>query len=206
MIETPDYELYSDSPRLILGFHGCDESVAKTLLLTNNPSFKQSENDYDWLGDGMYFWENDPERAYEYVHEAQKRDPSKYPNPTVIGAVLDLGHCLNLTEDRYKTLLKDAYERFKDFSDAVGVEMPKNENISENDHDRLFRKLDKAVITFLHVINSKNQDFDSVRAMFIEGKKIYPNAGFNEKTHVQIAIRNPNMVKGYFRPIIGKLS
>jgi hypothetical protein len=47
--------------------------------------------------------------------------------------------------------------------------------------------------------------FDSVRAAFIEGDKIYPGAGFNEKTHIQICIINPNCIKGFFKPRIEHL-
>ena len=36
--------------------------------------------------------------------------------------------------------------------------------------------------------------------MFFEGKDLYENAGFKEKNHIQIALRNPNCIKGYFVP------
>ena len=42
--------------------------------------------------------------------------------------------------------------------------------------------------------------FDSVRGVFWEGKELYKNAGFREKDHIQICIRNPNCIKGYFLP------
>ncbi|MFN9610672.1 MAG: hypothetical protein ACK546_00735 [bacterium] len=35
--------------------------------------------------------------------------------------------------------------------------------------------------------------------MFEEGELVYPGAGFRDRTHVQIAIRNPEMILGYFR-------
>lgn len=197
---TGNFDLYTHSPRLVLGFHGCDESIAQKLL-TNNPTFKQSKNHYDWLGNGMYFWENDPNRAWEYVNEAKKRNPKRYPHPTVIGAVLELGHCLNLTENHYKNLLKDAFKRYKQFVNEIDAEMPKNKEAYKNDHDKLLRPLDRAVIEFLHATNIDEQIFDSVRGIFIEGEKLYDGAGFHDKTHVQIAIRNPLMIKGYFRPI-----
>lgn len=149
----------------------------------------------------MCFWENDPNRAQEYVNEAKKRDIDKYPNPTVIGAVIDLGHCLNLTENQYKNLLKDAYQKYKNFTNETGIEIPQNKKAYESDHDKLLRPLDRAVIEFLHGTNTDEQKFDSVRGMFVEGEELYLGAGFHEKTHVQIAIRNPLMIKGYFRVI-----
>jgi hypothetical protein len=42
--------------------------------------------------------------------------------------------------------------------------------------------------------------FDSVRGVFWEGRELYPNAGFREKDHIQICIRNPNCIKGFFYP------
>ncbi len=51
---TPNFELYNHSHKLVLGFHGCDESVAQKLL-SATPTFKLSKNYYDWLGNGMYF-------------------------------------------------------------------------------------------------------------------------------------------------------
>lgn len=189
----------------ILGFHGCDQSVADRLLSTNQPTFKKSTNDYDWLGSGMYFWENDPNRALEYILEVQKREPKRIKNPTIIGAVLDLGHCLNLVENRYITLLKDTFKVYETQNTELGIEMPQNKPGHKNDHDKLFRRLDCAVIEFIHAM-TEDSSFDSVRGMFIEGGAVYKGAGFHEKTHVQIAIRNPDMIKGYFVPITKHIS
>jgi hypothetical protein len=33
----------------------------------------------------------------------------------------------------------------------------------------------------------------------VEGDPVYPAAGFCEKTHIQIAVRNPSLIKGVFR-------
>jgi hypothetical protein len=32
-------------------------------------------------------------------------------------------------------------------------------------------------------------------------KHLYPNAGFKEKNHIQICVRTPGSIKGFFRPI-----
>ena len=42
--------------------------------------------------------------------------------------------------------------------------------------------------------------FDSVRGTFEEGNEMYPGAGFREKTHTQVCVRNLNCIKGYFIP------
>ena len=43
-------------------------------------------------------------------------------------------------------------------------------------------------------------EYDSVRGVFFEGSDLYENAGFKEKNHIQIAIRNQNCIKGFFIP------
>jgi len=50
------------------------------------------------------------------------------------------------------------------------------------------------------VIASGKLPYDSARGVFIEGSPIYTNAGFSEKTHIQICIRNANCIKGFFIP------
>ena len=65
----------------------------------------------------------------------------------------------------------------------------------------LLRYRDCAVIELLHAASKGKDlpDFTSARGMFSEGKPLYKNAGFHEKNHIQICIRNPNCIKGYFR-------
>ena len=58
--------MYTTKTGLILGFHGCDESIVDNILL-GKEDLKQSDNTYDWLGHGIYFWENSPSRALEFA-------------------------------------------------------------------------------------------------------------------------------------------
>ncbi|WP_276752329.1 hypothetical protein [Treponema succinifaciens] len=55
--------MYKTRDNLIFGFHGCDETLCDKLVSGQITALNYSENSYDWLGKGMYFWENDPERA-----------------------------------------------------------------------------------------------------------------------------------------------
>jgi hypothetical protein len=79
--------------------------------------------------------------------------------------------------------------------------MPKNVPLVKNG-DLIKRFLDCAIIETIHQFNiDKNKtQFDSVRGVFFEGKDLYENAGFKSENHIQIAIRNPNCIKGYFIP------
>lgn len=68
--------MYSTKPSFVYGFHGCDKEIAKKIL-NQNDDFNPSNNDYDWLGGGIYFWENNYERAKQYAIESSVRKNSK---------------------------------------------------------------------------------------------------------------------------------
>jgi hypothetical protein len=195
--------MYSTKTGLILGFHGCDESIVNDILL-GKQDLKQSNNSYDWLGHGVYFWENSPSRALEFANFL-KNNPQKakrpIEKPSVLGAVIDLGYCLDLTDYSNLILLKEGYKLLKTAMDTMGIKLM-NKPIGEN-KDLLYRELDCAVIETLHTLrfnSSELKPFDSVRGVFWEGNEIYPNAGFKEKNHIQICIRNKNCMKGFFLP------
>jgi len=99
------------------------------------------------------------------------------------------------------SLLKIGYKELKKSEKRYGVKIPKNLPLKENG-DLLIRYLDCAVIQSIHQFNKdrNGKEFDSVRGVFFEGDELYPNAWFKENNHIQIAIRNPNCIKGYFVP------
>lgn len=161
----------------------------------------QSTNDYDWLGHGVYFWEGNAERALQFAYEMMKKKNSSVKNPAVLGAVIDLGYCLDLTESSCLEELKMAYDVLEKSSRMLNKPMPQNSTLRSSS-DLLLRRLDCAVIEMAHTINDSRAEapYDSVKGVFWEGNELYPNAGFREKDHIQICVRNPNCIKGYFRP------
>jgi len=191
--------VYSSLPSFVLAFHGCDEHIAEEVL-RGNVCLRPSENSYDWLGHGVYFWENDPDRALLFARQTQKRNPDKIQAPAVVGAVVDLGHCLNLVEANSLGIVKAGYEDLIALIKRAGAPMPENRRAVDSD-DLLLRHLDCAVIETVHQSREQagERAFDSVRGVFWEGAELYPNAGFKEKNHIQVCVRNPNCIKGFFR-------
>ncbi|MGK0290608.1 MAG: hypothetical protein ACI86H_002067 [bacterium] len=190
--------MYKKKPAFVYGFHGMDESSAYKIV-NQKEEFKQSDNLYDWLGKGTYFWENNLERAKQYAIEDSQRTNTKINNPFALGAVIDLGNCLDLLEQDYLDFLKMSYNEFnKEFE---GISLPRNTGFAPNDFDFRKRELDCAVIRWAHTLAAKEGIyFDTVRAAFWEGEELYPNAGFKMQNHIQIAVLNPNCIKGIFLP------
>ncbi len=192
--------MYPSKAGLLIGFHGCDKSIRDEIVKGKMPLIA-SENLYDWLGNGVYFWENNQQRALEFAKELQNLSRRKIKQPSVLGAAIDMGHCLDLLDTEYLKLISESHSNLSDSFTSLGLTMPVNKTVG-NSKDLLLRNLDRAVIENLHKQRTlKNlTPFDSVRGVFIEGKPLYDGAGFHEKNHIQICIRNPNCIKGFFVP------
>lgn len=178
----------------MLDYHGCDKAVAERLL--SGGRFGPSQNDYDWLGPGIYFWEANPRRGIEYARELKRfRRGSHIKTPAVVGAVIDLGVCLDLTTSAGIAQTRRAYTTFKDIAKKAELPIPRNSK------DLLRRNLDCAVFQVLHRVREIEEDppLETIRGVFVEGDPLYPNGGVFEKTHVQICVCNPANIKGVFR-------
>jgi hypothetical protein len=76
--------------RFVAGYHGCHTVTAEALVTGN--AFQRSQNGYDWLGEGIYFWEDGPNRAAEWARQRFG------DSGAVVKATVDLGRCLNLLD------------------------------------------------------------------------------------------------------------
>jgi len=193
--------MYTRRSGLILGFHGCDKSIRDKVVNESGFMLKKSENDYDWLGHGIYFWENNHERALHFAEELRDNPNSSVTEPAVLGAVIDLGECLDLLDSKFLKEIKISYDLLCDSYEKFDLELPKNIK-SKITGELLARKLDCAVIQATHTLNyeANGKQYDSVRGVFFEGEDLYENAGFKQKNHIQIAIRNQDCIKGFFIP------
>ncbi|MEO3690433.1 hypothetical protein [Roseateles paludis] len=194
--------LYQNQPAFVLGFHGCDAAIADCIVSGAEHVLK-SNKPYDWLGTGAYFWESSPHRAMEWAEDMAKRpstNPRRVQNPAVVGAIIDLGNCCNLFDSAALDELRNAWDILSLLGMPDGSDVPENKGSTP---DRLGRYRDRAVIEFMHELRKQSglPDYDTVRAAFPEGGELYPQAGFTARSHIQIAVRNPRCIKGYFKPI-----
>jgi hypothetical protein len=182
--------------RTVIAYHGCDVAVAERVLA--GEPFRKSENNYDWLGRGIYFWEFGVNRAWKFA-EFQKQ-LGKVQTPAVIGAIIQLGECFDLMDTRHTAELKDAYGLFKKFRRAAGVSLPKNLGKAP---DKKLRHRDCAVLNFyLQALEERGITFDTVRCAFVEGPYAFAGSGIRRESHIQIAVRSPACVIGVFRPMM----
>jgi hypothetical protein len=172
--------------RVVLGYHGCETKFAERLIRgeTTVNEWKPSGNPYDWLGHGIYFWEHAPERARIWSKGG------------VVGAVIQLGLCLDLTDVRNTRLLTDQYQRLRDDEKSGALKLPTNKGKS--------RRLDCLVINeFVKAAEDNGINIQTVRCPFLEGDPVFPGSGILKESHIQIAVRASALsacVLGVFRP------
>lgn len=190
---------YEFQPSFILGFHGCKKDTGEAVLRGDASHLEWSKNDYDWLGHGIYFWEGDFGRAMAWAED--NNTVAKITDPFVLGAIIDLRHCLDLFSRDSLRQVKDAHLELKRALKLIGKPLP--QNIGKTP-DKAGRRLDCLVMNYLHEYREQRGEgsYDSIRGPFLEGPRLYPRAGFRSQNHIQICVRNTECIKGYFRPIM----
>ncbi len=187
--------------RMIVGYHGCDARVVARVLL-GEEALLPSDEPYDWLGAGIYFWEHGPQRAYDWAKEEKQHVSEKIQSPAVLGAYINLGQCFDLLDTANTKLLQTMFPEFERLALEHGQPIPENKAVpGTHEEDKVLRYLDCAVIKYsLDQLAMEGQQFQTVRGVFVEGRPAYPGAGIMLKSHIQIAVRNPRCIVGFFRP------
>jgi hypothetical protein len=192
-----------DYQRTVIAYHGCDISTFEKVL-TRRGKLLSSENAYDWLGTGIYFWEHGPRRAWEWARWRSAAGSKTIKEPAVLGAVLHLGTCFDLLDTANMVLLEALYPEFEKACKNEGKEVPVNKAPKSGDaQDLVLRYLDCAMLNWtLAELEKKGLHYDTVRCAFAEGGPAFPGARILRQSHIQITVRNPAVIVGYFLPAI----
>src|SRR6185312_664922 len=182
-------------PFQVPGFHSCDREVGLGVL-NGDLELIPSDNAWDWLGGGVYFWEQNPVRALQYAIECangHQKNKKRMRTPFLIGSSIELGNCLNLLQPRAMDIVVQAHTALKEICTRSGDPIPSNVGPKRN--------LDCAVIRYAHELATRDGiKYDTVRCAFVEGKPAYQGSNFTMRGHIEICVINPAMIKGYFLP------
>ena len=122
----------------------------------------------------------------------------------VLGAYINLGRCFDLTDVEHTGQLKTAFERLSEVLKETGVPIPTNKAANGNDPDFLLRYRDCAVLNWYMKQLDKDSgtiyDYQTVRGVFQEGSEAFDGSKIMKKSHIQIAVRDPACIIGYFLP------
>jgi len=173
----------------VIGYHGTTNDAAKKII---DEGFQHSRETYDWLGDGIYFWQDAPRRAWEWAKNLSRR---RHKKAVVVGARIRFRtgkqegneQFIDLLDIPWERDLKKEYEQLKEEKEKEGLPIPKQ---SQGAH-----RLDREVINRL--VESRRLDgikVPAARAAFQEGEPIYPDSDLHSRSHVQIVVRDQSII------------
>jgi hypothetical protein len=170
-----------DYHRTIVGYHGTNKRTAADLV--DGKPFGPSANDDDWLGHGIYFWEYAPQQAWWW---AKRRHPHQ---PSVIGAMIRLGRCLDLLDPGNVPVLREAHRGLTADLQAANQRIPRNANTHKYLDCAVFRRL-------FSELDQIGYRYETCRAVFVpmtNGKipRLWDRSGIFQGGHIQVSIREP---------------
>lgn len=166
-----------------IGFHGTSAEAARRIL---SAGFELSRNEYDWLGDGAYFFQDAPARALEWARQRFG------DGAAVVGAVIDLEGCIDFLDVEWQEEVKRAYERYRALLEQETRPRPRQ--------TRGAHRLDRHVINYLvAALAEQGLGVKSVRAAFGEGAPVFPDSALLDRSHVQIAVRDLGAILSTWR-------
>ena len=115
----------------------------------------------------------------------------------MVGAVLRFSSILDVSTQSGIEAFRLAYQSLQ----ASGVPLRKNRRSAPTDTDIIVRALDRQVFKYLHEMFADQglPPVDAVRGAFPQGDAVAPTSAIFANSHVQIALRNPRCVLGWFR-------
>lgn len=168
----------ADSLR-VTGYHGTSREAALVVL---RDGFRVSRNAYDWLGDGVYFFQDAPNRAREWA--AQRYGDEG----VVIRSVIRLDDCLDLLDIQSNDLLARAYYVFVELSERARQQLPRQTSGAH--------RLDRAIVNYAVSLLAEQQvPTRAVRGVFAEGLPVFPGSAIMDRAHVQIAVRDASLIE-----------
>jgi len=183
---------FQDYHRTVVGYHGTRLSVALDIV-NRRKSFVAQQNEGDWLGRGIYFWEYAPEQALGWANRRQ----SQWNEPVaVLGSMIRLGSCLDLLDPANIRTVKEFHAEFCKEQAELGLAIPKNK--------RNNRALDCAVFEYLYraaqsANDESRQSVETARGAYVptaEKNRIFKGSWLYEQSHIQICVRNQACILG----------
>ena len=164
---------------VIRGYHGTSATQAAVIL---RDGFLASHNDYDCLGNGVYFFEDGLAQARAWARRAHPSEPA------VVQADVRLEDCMDLRDGvGWVPLLAQAHDEVLRVSREQGLALPRQTGSAH----RLDRVLIEVTVA---ILERQGTRIRAVRAVFAEGAPAFPGSFLSEGSHVQVAVRDTDLI------------
>lgn len=181
---------YADYHRTVVGYHGTKKSTALRII-QGESVFDPSENEDDWLGHGIYFWEYAPQQAWLWAQQ-RKRSKGWDDEIAVVASMIRLGFCFDLLDPENVKDLGRFHQAYEKGMRENGHPLP----VNVMSHKRLNCGVFQFAYTYME---SQGDTVDTCRAVFVPSTKvdrIWGGSGINAHAHIQVCVRNADCILG----------
>ena len=177
----------------VTGYHGTSRATARSVA-AGETLLKSKKNEGDWLGEGVYFWQDAPARAWDWADR-------HFPNQAaVVKAELDLSGCFDLLDLEDFAELLVVHEEFTKQEAARNLVFKQTPLKLEGGRTKIRNRgfvndRDQALLEFgLPILEEvRNQPIRSIRAAFVYGRALHPRSHLFNWAHVQICVRSAHV-------------
>lgn len=181
-------------------YHGTTKELADKILVERR--FKISRNPYDWLGAGVYFYQDAPIKALAWADRFSVKSEKRGTVPVVLEVDLDLGSVFDLFLPESHQILKEAYELTGVRGSGRGQLRPVLRN-HKGERFRLFSSVPVSSTEFLGnnyvdamtirralslIADAEGSTPKCVRQFFWEGQELYAGSYFFDHSNIQLCI------------------
>lgn len=183
----------------VRGYHVTPRSNADSI---HRLGFKPSTNPYDWLGEGIYFFQDGPNFAYHWG--TSDRRAGRHDDLALFAADIELHGFIDLLDFAWGQFLREASATLEESADPEYLKAKEKQKEYEFGVDqRQGHWLDQYVIqAAASGMKEKGIEVMGVRSAFWEGAPLYEKSHIMDRQHIQIAVRNVAAIKDYWEEVL----
>lgn len=183
---------------LLRGFHATSQERAKEIESSNR--FHLSDNEWDWLGMGVYFYQDTLGFTRRW---AEEKHGGSIENPAVFAADIEYDGFLDLIEHETIVELKSFMAQLQTASPTAFEKARKGQKGRAAEKERWRPRahpLDCLIIN--EAARARELDgkpFRAIRSIFYDGDRLHQNSDIFDRQHIQIAVRDLTLIKRVWR-------
>jgi len=165
--------------------------------------FVSEHSDDHWLGNGLYFFQDAPYRAWEWTETYLPGRKKVQAETAVVRAVIEVNkrELIDLLDIQWMEVIKREYQYQLKAYKEIQNSAPKQQSImsqlqTKNKVISAPHRLDCDIIdSTVRLLKSRGLNIRATRAAFIEGEALFKNAHLYDRAHVQIVVHDYSIIK-----------
>ena len=178
---------------IITCFHGTNNSAANEI---ENKSFRASDRDGLWIGEGRYFFQDAKGHALDWARITAYR---RSDTPALFEVKVDLMDCLDLIDNDHWAAMRDVHHEFCKDDPEI---QPSLADYLEEPRKVIKPHYEDAKLIMAYTAWLKDEEKTPVRcirATIPEGDPIHSNSWLLDKSCVMINVLDPDLIVDFKR-------